>query len=185
MKNLLLTAIITLICFTSCQKEEDPFLITKSNIGLLTDSTKVKDLSVVFSNDSIKKYIGGDEFTGNINDIEIYSKLTKEKIIVLTPKQALDSTSTIKTVNVLDKQFKTAKGLNSNSTFKDIKNNYKISSIQNTLRNLIVSVNEMNMYFTIEKTELPAELRFDMNLKIEAIQIPDDAKIKNFYLQWN
>jgi hypothetical protein len=41
------------------------------------------------------------------------------------------------------------------------------------------------MYFTIEKTELPAELRFDMNLKIEAIQIPDDAKIKNFYLQWN
>ena len=61
---------------------------------------------------------------------------------------------------------------------------HKISNIQNTLRNIIVSVGEINAYFTIDKNELPANMRFDMNLKIEAIQIPEEAKIKNFYLYW-
>ena len=105
-------------------------------------------------------------------------------MLVLTPSQALDSTATIKTVRVIDNRYKTSKGLNPASTFKDIKDNYKISSIQNTLKNLIVSVDEENIYFTIEKTELPAEMRYDMNLKIEAIQIPEKAKIKNFMINW-
>ena len=81
-------------------------------------------------------------------------------------------------------RFKTAKGLNTKSTFKSIKDNYKISSIQNTLRNIMISVNEMNVFFTIDKNELPSELRFDMNLKIEEVQIPDEAKIKGFFMQW-
>ena len=149
MKKLLFALIITGL-FISCKKEQDPFLISKQNIGFLTDSTQVKDLKVVFSNDSIKRYIGGDEFTGNINEINIYEK-TGKLILVLTPKQALDSTSTIKTIRVLDNRYKTLKGLSSSSTFKDIKDNYKISSIQNTLRNIIVSVDDENSYFTIEK----------------------------------
>jgi hypothetical protein len=182
MKKLLFALIISSLFF-SCEKEQDPFLISKQNIGSLTDSTQVKDLKIIFSNDSIKRHIGGDEFTGNINDIEIFEK-TGNLLLVLTPSQALDSTATIKTVRVVDHRYKTNKGLTPASTFKDIKAHYKISSIQNTLRNLIVSINEENAYFTIEKTELPAEMRYDMNLKIEAIQIPDQAKIKNYYLQW-
>ena len=182
MKKLLFTLIISSLFF-SCENEQDPFLISKQNIGSLTDSTQVKDLKIIFSNDSIKRHIGGDEFTGNINDIEIFEK-TGNLLLVLTPTQALDSTATIKTVRIVDNRYKTSKGLTPASTFKDIKAHYKISSIQNTLRNLIVSINEENAYFTIEKTELPAEMRYDMNLKIEAIQIPDEAKIKHYYLQW-
>lgn len=183
MKKLLFALIITGL-FISCKKEQDPFLISKQNIGFLTDSTQVKDLKVVFSNDSIKRYIGGDEFTGNINEINIYKK-TGKLLLVLTPKQALDSTSTIKTIRVLDNRYKTLKGLSSSSTFKDIKDNYKISSIQNTLRNIIVSVDDENSYFTIEKKELPEEMRYDMNLKIEEIHIPDAAKINYFMVNWN
>ena len=183
MKKLLFALIITGL-FISCKKEQDPFLISKQNIGFLTDSTQVKDLKVVFSNDSIKRYIGGDEFTGNINEINIYEK-TGKLLLVLTPKQALDSTSTIKTIRVLDNRYKTLKGLSSSSTFKDIKDNYKISSIQNTLRNIIVSVDDENSYFTIEKKELPEEVRYDMNLKIEEIHIPDSAKINYFMINWN
>ena len=54
MKNLLFALIISILFF-SCAKEQDPFLISKQNIGSLTDSTQVKDLKVVFSNDSIKR----------------------------------------------------------------------------------------------------------------------------------
>jgi hypothetical protein len=181
-KNILLLAIIVLF-FSSCKKEIDPFLVSKQSIGLLNDSTQVKDLETVFVNDSIVKYVTGDEFTGSINDITIYDKAGNQ-LLILTPSQSLDSTSTIKDIRIVDNRYKTSKGLTANSSFKAIKDNYKISSIQNTLRSIIVSVNDINAYFIIDKEELPASMRFDMNLKIEAIQIPDDSKIKNFYLYW-
>lgn len=183
MKKNIAILIILISFFSSCKKEIDPFLISKQNIGLLNDSTQVKDLESVFTNDSIVKSVSGDEFIGNVNDIEIYEKGGKQ-LLILTPSQSLDSTSTIKNIRVLDNRYKTEKGLTPNSTFKTIKDNYKISNIQNTLRSIIVSVNEINAYFTIDKDELPANMRYDMDLKIEAIQIPDDAKIKNFYLYW-
>ena len=182
MKKIILLLVIVSI-FSSCKKEINPFLISNQNIGHLTDSTQVKDLESVFINDSIVKYVSGDEFTGNVNDSEIYEKGGK-LLLVLSPSQSLDSTSTIRTVKVVDPRYKTKKGLSINSTFNDINTNYKVSNIQNTLRNIIVSVNEINAYFTIEKSELPANMRFDMNLKIEAIQIPAEAKIKDFYLYW-
>ncbi len=175
--------ILLAILFTSCANDPDPFLVSKHNIGMLNDSTQVKDLDLAFPNDSIVKHVSGDEFTGNINDIKVFDKTGKE-LLVLSPSQSLDSTATIKTIRIIDERFKTPKGLAANSTFKTIKDNYNISSIQNTLKNIIVSINDINAYVTIDKKELPAELRFDMNLKIEAIQIPDDAAIKNFFVQW-
>jgi hypothetical protein len=180
-KFIVLTIITVLIA--SCSQSPDVNLISKHSIGLLTDSTQVKDLQLVFPNDSIVKLNGNNAFTGTNNDIEVFEK-SGEKLLTLTPKKALDSTSTVKSIQIHTERFKTAKGLNPKSTFKSIKDNYKISSIQNTLRNIVVSVNEINAFFTIDKNELPAELRFDMNLKIEAVQIPDEAKIKGFYIQW-
>ncbi|RBP29878.1 hypothetical protein DFR65_105104 [Oceanihabitans sediminis] len=176
-------AIITLALFSACKKEINPYTISKQNIGLLTDSTQVKDIDAIYTNDSIVKRIAGDEFIGGINDIEIYDKNGK-LLLLLTPKQVLDSTSTITTIKVVDPRFKTDKGLNTASTFADIKNNYTISSIQNTLRNVVVFVNDINGFFTIDKKELPAELRIDMNKKIEAVHIPDGAKIKHFMIGW-
>jgi len=182
LKKIILIFAIISFC-SSCKKEINTFLISKQNIGHLTDSTQVKDLESVFINDSIVKYVSGDEFTGNINDLNIFEK-GGSLLLVLSPTQSLDSTATIRTIKVVDSRFTTAKGLSTTSTFNDINANYKISNIQNTLRNIIISVNEINVYFTIEKSELPANMRFDMNLKIEAIQIPAEAKIKDFYLYW-
>lgn len=183
MKKLLIVLILFSVIY-SCKKEQDLFLISKQNIGLLTDSTQVKELKNIFINDSIKRYIGGDEFTGNINDINIYEK-TGNLLLILTPTQALDSTATIKNIRVIDSRYKTNKGLNPLSTFKDIKDNYKISNIQNTLRNILISIEGENMYFTIDKKELPSEMRYDMDLKIEEIHIPDTAKINYFMINWN
>ena len=49
---------------------------------------------------------------------------------------------------------------------------------------MVVFVDEINGFFTIDKKELPSELRLDMNKNIEALNIPDTAKIKYFMIGW-
>jgi hypothetical protein len=183
MRNYLFIGLL-LGLLVACETKTDSFAITKNSIGLLTDSTKVNALKVVFINDSISKYIGGDEFTGSTNTISIFEKGTGKLLLELDPNYALDSVSTIRTVRIMDERFKNKDGLNRLSTFGDLNSKYTISSIQNTLRSLIISVDEINAYFTLNKTELPEEMRYNMNQKIEAISIPETAKIKDFSIQW-
>lgn len=184
MKNSLLSIILISLVFVSCKKEQNPFEIGKHHIGFLTDSTQVKDLKIIFSNDSIVTYISGDEFTGNNNNIEIFEKGGKQ-LLSLTPKQALDSTSVIESIEIIDPRYKTQKNISKASTFKDISNTYKISKINNLINSVLLNVNEINASFAIDKKELPANLRFDMNLKIENTHIPDNAKMKYFFINWS
>lgn len=181
----LLTLLLILTILTSCafDKEQDPFEISKQNVGLLTDSTQVKDLQLAFPNDSIASAIKGSEFSSQNNDIHIYDNNNNE-LLILTPSRALDSTAVIKSVRVMSENYTTSKGISTLATFKDIKDNYKISNINNLINSVVISVNEINGSFTIDKKELPANLRFDMTLKIEAVQIPDHAKIKYFMIHW-
>jgi hypothetical protein len=185
MKNLLTIVVLTVLMIScTSEKEQNPFLINKQNVGLLTDSTQVKDLELVFAKDSIvKPSIKGDEFTGQNNDIDIYSS-TGEKLLSLTPSQALDSTSVFESVRIFSDKYKTKKNISTISTFKDINEAYKISSINNLINSIVISVNEMNTSFTIDKKELPANLRFDMTLDIDPVQIPDAAKIKYYIIHW-
>ena len=183
MKNLLL-ALIIIASIASCAKKQDPFLIEKHNVGNLTDSTQVKEIESVFLNDSVVKFVGGDEFTGNINNIDIYDKAGNH-LLVLTPNEALDSTAVIDNIRIIDSRFRTSKNITTLSTFKDVKDSYKINRIDNLINSININVNELNAYFTIDKKELPASLRFDMKMNIEASQIPDDAKIKYFMINWN
>jgi len=185
MKNILFALLICTLLITSCAKESkpNPFLIEKNHVGLLTDSTQVKDLDVIFANDSVVRYIAGDEFAGVVNSIEIFEKSGK-KLLDLSPREALDSTSVISSVRFLDERYKTEKNISVLSTFNDIKEAYKISKIDNLINSILVSVNEINASFTIDKKELPSSLQFDMNMTIDPIQIPDNAKIKYFMVHW-
>ena len=180
MKQLFFALIIFTILFTSCEKEENLFVIKKQNIGLLTDSTQVKDLKIIFASDSV--LIDKPNQFNQDNTIEILDKQGK-KLLILTPKYN-DSTSSFNTVQIIDSKFKTEKGISTSSTFKEINTNYKISSIDNLLNSVVISVNEINASFTIDKNELPANARFDMNLHIDANIIPDAAKIKYFMIHW-
>jgi len=175
--------ILLLISSCSSDKQQDPFKIGKHHIGALTDSTQVKDLDLVFANDSVVKVQNTNGFTGQNRDYAVYDE-TGKRMLIITPELANDSTSTIQSVMVYDKRFKTEKNISNISTFKDVQANYKISKIDNLIRTVVVSVNEINASFTIDKKELPANLRFDMDMKIEAVQIPDEAKIKYFMLHW-
>ena len=183
MKHYLFLGIL-LTLFVACKKSTDPFMITTNSVGFLTDSTMIKELKTVFINDSLSRYIGGDEFTGTKNTISVYEKTSGALLLELDPNYSLDSLSTIRTVRIMDPRFKNIDGLNTLSTFGDINSKYQVSSIQNTLRSLIISVDEINAYFTLSKTELPEEMRYNMDSKIEPISIPEGAKIKDFYLQW-
>lgn len=184
MRHLPFYAIAFTLLLLSCNKTQNPFEISKQHIGLLTDSTQVKDLELIYPNDSVVKFIGGDEFIGNINNIEIFEKGGKQ-LLSLTPKFSLDSTSIISNVRILDERYKTDKNISTISTFKDIQDQYKISRISNLINSIVIAIDDINASFTIDKKELPANLRFDMDLKIEATHIPDGAKVKYFFVNWN
>lgn len=185
MKNIIIIVLLFTVLLTSCAKESapNPFLIQKTNIGLLTDSTTVKGLDAVFANDSVVRFIAGDEFAGSVNIIEVYEKGGK-KLLDLSPRETLDSTAVISTVRIIDERYKTEKDISVLSTFGELQTAYKISKVDNLINSIVVSVNEINAAFTIDKKELPASLRFDMSLNIDPIQIPKKAKIKYFMLHW-
>lgn len=173
------------ITFQGCDSEPktNPFGITKHSIGYLTDSTQVLELEAVFLNDSISKFKEDTGFTGVTTNINIFDK-QGNPLLVLSPKVSLDSTTTITTVKIEDARFITSKGITKNSTFGDIQKAYKINKVDNLINTIVVSVNEINASFSIDKKELPANMRFDMNLNIDPIQIPEEAKIKYFMLHW-
>jgi len=186
MKNTLFALIICALLITSCSKDKapNPFLIQKYNIGLLTDSTQVKELDSIFLNDSVVKYIAGDEFSGSINIIEVFEKGGR-KLLNISPKEVLDSTSLISSIRIIDERYKTSKNISSISTFKEIKEAYQISKIDRLIDNsIVVSVNEINATFTIDKSELPANLRFNTEKSIDPIQVPKKAKVKFFMIHW-
>ena len=186
MKNTIVVLIVSAILFAGCSKDKkpDPFLIKKNQIGLLTDSTMVKDLDKVFANDSVVRYVAGDEFAGSVNSIEVYEK-GGNKLLDLSPKEALDSTSVISSVTIFDSRFKTLKDISILSTFKAINEAYNISKIDRLIDNsLVVSVNEINASFTIDKNDLPTALRFSTEASLDPIQIPGDTKIKYFIIHW-
>ena len=183
MKNHIALASLFIILFCSCSTKTDPFIISNSNIGLLNDSTKVLELKTIYANDSIVKFDPTNPTVNPTADINILNK-NGDELLVLTPKRVLDSTSTIGSVKISDPNFKTTEGIGTSSNFKSLADTYEIKKINNLLRSVVVSVKGLNADFIIDKKDLPAELRFDMSLNIEASIIPDDAKIKYIMLYW-
>jgi len=167
----------------SCAKKDNSFLISKGAIGPLKNTNNASQLDSIFAADSVVTrsskqdivYVGGDSFL-------IYEKGGKH-LFSATPSSK-DTLKLIETIRIIDPRYKTDKGLGIESTFKDLRDNYTISSIQNGINSVVVFVNEIDAFITIDKGELPANLRYDNNIKIEKVQIPDTAKFKYFMLGW-
>lgn len=183
-KRVLLLFFITTGFLISCEKEQDPFLISANSVGRLTSDIKINQLDSIFAEDSIVKQVSNSELYRKSNEIEVYDKQGK-KLLLMEPIQAFDSTSTVGFIQILDPRYKTARGLGKESTFKEIVENYNISRIENTLSAAVIFIDDLNIYVTIDKKQLPAELRYDTQTRIQASQIPDDAKIKYFMIDWD
>ncbi|MEE9363282.1 MAG: hypothetical protein V3U92_11860 [Cellulophaga sp.] len=173
---------LVLICLLSiqCQKKDNPFLITKDSIGLLNKESLVSELNSIYAQDSISRDTLSRQVI-NTKKIQIYEKGGKH-LLSLTP--SLDSIQKIENIRIYDSRFVTEKGVGISSTFKDIKANYTIKKIVTSLNNIVILLKDSDFYFTIDKKELPANLRYTSNTTIEEVQIPDTAKIKYFMIGW-
>lgn len=181
-KYLIAISLCAFILFMNCTKEVDTtFLITTTSIGKLEKSSLARDLEVIYDQDSIVKDTAKLMIGFGAKKIEIFEK-GGGHLLTLTPNT--DSIASIQNVRIQDERFKTEKGIGLNSTFKDIKDNYEIGKLLTSMNNVVVFIKNSDLYFTIDKKELPENLRYNANNDIEEVQIPDKAKIKYMMLGW-
>jgi hypothetical protein len=157
------------------------FGIDKDRVGPLLKSTKISELETLFSLDSVVQPV---EVPGDIKasgNIEIFEKGGKQ-LLSLTP--STDSIARIENIRIHDPRYTTPQGITLLSTFKDIKEKYTIKKVITSLNNIVILLKDNDLYFTISKDELPAELRFS-TAKIDMVQIPDGAKIKYMMIGWD
>jgi len=180
----IILALFTIILLSSsCKKEKDAtFLITQDSIGKLNRKSLARDIEIIFDKDSVVKDTVALKFGNGAEKIKIYEKGGKH-LLTLTPTS--DSIPIIENIRIEDMRYKTVKGVGLLSTFKDIKDNYTVKKVITSTNNVVIFLRESNAYFTIDKQELPSSLRYAASVNIEAVQIPDKAKIKYFMVGWN
>lgn len=183
MKKIILLGSITALLFTQCTKNKDPFEIKKNAIGDLTNTTKMKQLDSLFANDSIVKTHSSPNALETQGEVEIYEKGGK-KLLLLSPADERDPNSTITDIIIFDPRYQTDNGLNTNSTFKDFKDNYTVSDIQRIINGVMVFFSDTDIYLTIDAKNLPEAVRNNRDSKIEVSDIPDAAPIKYFRIGW-
>lgn len=183
MKKTIIIGAVAALLFVQCGKDSDPFTINKGSIGNLTRDIKIKQIDSIFANDSIVKINSSPNALETQGEVEIYEK-GGNKLLILSPDNESDPNSNITNIQVFDARYKTDKGLNAASTFKDVKANYTVSNIQTTINAIVVFLKDTDIYLTIDKKNLPEELRYDPNVKVEANQIPDNAPLKYFMIGW-
>jgi hypothetical protein len=183
MKKTIFTLFTASIILASCSKSTDPFLITSTQVGNLSKEIKVKQLDSLFAQDSIVKILAKDNFMSTNDQIEVYEK-GGDKLLLLSAKKNDDPESKISNVQVFDERYKTDKGIHLNSTFKEITDKYEVSSIANTMRSLVVSLKDTDVYVIIDKEVLSEDLKNEFGAKVEASDIPENAKIKFLMVGW-
>lgn len=184
MKKISFFTAISLLLFIQCKKDKDPFLIVNNEIGHLTKEMKISQLDSIFSKDSIVKIAAKNSFITRTEQIEIYEKGGIKLLQINTKAATGDDELKINNVQIFDTRYKTDKGLSLNSTFKDLKENYTIRSIQNGIQTIIVSLENSDVYITIDKSVLPENLKNEFGATITENDIPDTAPFKFLMIGW-
>lgn len=180
---LFLLSVLTIQC-----AKKDQFLIEKGKVGQLNKETKIKDLSTVFSKDSIVANLYADKeidkrlFTVENDVYLIYAKKGK-LLLEIVPTNLNDKSSGIKSIQIFDNSYKTSKGISLQSTFKDIIAHYKVNKVETTLTSATLFIDELNATISIDKKELA--LNSFSRAEVALDQIPDVAKIKYFTIWFN
>lgn len=184
MKNLIkpIALLVIVLTLTQCVKQKDTtFLISDERVGKLKRTDLAKDIPEIYAQDSVVTDTTLIKIGDASKKIQIYEKGGKH---LLTLNPGSDSIPKIENVRIYDPRFVSDKGVGLNSTFKDIKAHYTIKKIVTSRNNVVVFIKNNAMYFTISKEELPASLRYAASTNIEAVQIPDKAKIKYLMVGW-
>lgn len=186
MKLTLRIALIFIISIVliSCTNNSK-FKIEKGKVGVIETTTTMKDLKHLFPQDSIVERLGegatGDTYFEDDDEYLIYEKGGKLLLTVI-PNESLDSTSTIKSVEIHDTRFETESGINLDSKFSEINANNNLRP-ESTLQSVTLFVDELNATITIDKSELGLSSYNTQKISLE--QIPDLAKMKSFVVWFN
>ena len=181
-KKIIAIVSVTLL-FIQCKEEINPFLISNDSVGALTRGMTIKEIDSIFAQDSIVKLYAQIEELPTQGEVEIYDK-NGTKLVSISPVTNNDPDALISNFQFFDPRYKTDKGLNLSSTFKDIKANYKILNIETTISTVVIFLEDNDLFINIDKNELPENFRYNPNLVIDITNIPDEAKIKYFMLSW-
>ncbi len=182
LKKIIAIVSVTLL-FIECKEEINPFLISNDSVGALTRGMTIKKIDSIFAQDSIVKLYAQNEELPTQGEVEIYDK-NGTKLVSISPVTNNDPDALISNFQFFDPRYKTDKGLNLSSTFKDIKANYKILNIETTISTVVIFLEDNDLFINIDKNELPENFRYNPNLVIDITNIPDEAKIKYFMLSW-
>lgn len=181
MTRLPIYAVVLLsVLFIQCHTNNE-FLITKDQVGKLEKSATIDQLETFFATDSIVRDTSFTRIGPRINRINIFEK-GGAHLMTLTP--STDSIPKVEIIRIYDPRYVTDKGVGLNSTFKDIREKHNIRKIVTALNNVVIFLKDSDAYFTIAKTELPSSLQYTSSTSIEAVQIPDGAKIKYIMIGW-
>ena len=185
-KNLLPILVIAFSVFIISCSNSNKFKIEKGIVGNINTKTTVKELSTIFKNDSIVKNLSegaqGDNYFQEDDEYYIFEKGGKLLLTIL-PKEQLDSTSTIKSIEIHDERFKTESGININSNFLEINANNHIDRVESTFSSATLFLDNLNTTITIDNEELG--LKEFNTQKVSKEQIPDLAKMKTFIVWFN
>jgi len=186
MKNIIKSLIIALISVVFIQCGNNTYDISKGKVGELTIKTTMQEINGIFKKDSIVKVLSegvkGRNFFQEDDKYMIYEKGGKH-LLTIIPKEQLDSTSTIKSIELFDERFKTKTGLNINSTFQEINANNIISKVESSFLSATLFIDDLNATISIDKEDLG--LKDFSTQKVTKDQIPDLAKIKSLTIWFN
>lgn len=180
MKKIIKPLVIAVISIIFIQCENNKYDISKGKIGDLSTVTTIQELDKIFENDSIVKVLSegtkGSNYFQEDDKYLIYEKGGKH-LLTIVPKEQLDSLSTIKSIEVFDARFKTASGLNINSSFQEINANNTISKVESSFLSATLFIDDLNATISLDKEDLG--LKDFSTQKVTIEQIPDLAKIKS------
>ena len=150
--------IVTVICaitfMVQCTEDKDTtFLISNTSVGKLDKISLVRDLGVIYDQDSIVKDTMKLALGFGTRSINIYEK-GGSHLLTLTPNT--DSIPKVQNVRVNDPRFKTDKGIGLNSTFKDIKEKYASASVLKG-RRVVFNIGG-NKYRLVVEINFPAQI---------------------------
>ncbi|TDT47117.1 hypothetical protein CLV90_1188 [Maribacter spongiicola] len=183
--NFRYTLLLIFCCglLVNCTDEKNTdFQISGDQVGRLSKQSLARDIELIFEKDSVVQDTVKLNFGNGASKIKIYER-GGALLLTLTPNN--DSIATIQNVIINDDRFVTDKGISKVSTFKEIRENYPIKKIITSMNNVVILLKDSDLYFTIDKKELPESLRYNANSTIEEVQIPDTAKVKYMMVGWD
>lgn len=176
--------VVTLL-FVQCG-DGNKFNISKGRVGELTTLTTMLDIQTIFATDSIVKNLSegslGDSYFQDDDEYLIYEKGGKH-LLTIVPKEQLDSTSTIKSIQIFDDRYKTKSGITLSSSFEDINLNNTITKVETSLSSATLYIDELNVTIALDKEDLG--LKNFSTQKVSLEQIPGLARVKSFVVWFN